>query len=639
MTVLPNIQYGQAMPIRAWIPVESLDDDLLTLESAAVLALMAKHRTSELSIAIKRWHLIEASFGGNVQEPTRFEDAVIALRTLLQSTGLALPSTLKETREASFDAALTELSGLVQGPLRGRNSPQAAVALLNLACEESLVRTEGFPRLLQSKLLSRAWKQIYFFTRSIKPKPISPPPPKLRGPVPAEWKSHDPDLVGDSTPWSVGIGPMFHTLAGWDSTWLMGHGTMMRDELWNSISYWTPLPHLALGLLGWSDPAVGSARWILMGMPKETPELSLLSRVWGVDALMYFAHPQMDWVTHDFLGFELRTSGRQISRIYEELGDAKAFTDCGSLHMHIHLQWQLGIGNNQPAGGSHLYSSTEGRHPRFVLDLEKMAGWHAQLYSAADQLSADFSNPELELMVVAPPVGPLGTFKRSRTTGLWHSGSHEAHLLGHSNLNGPLRRVPSAVCMPATGPTLTAVPSMRHTSAMAFWLASELSRRHPHYVLHGAGPEGLSLVSAAGPRIHISRQAAVSVGGREIVNASELFAADDKRGLIGDLEAKIGVPIRKHAAPTTERTIVYRTMAHIAALVVAEKAAWDFVAFNDGDSAGAWRLTRDGDSLAFLTPDGNVSISGRTVNLLERYHFHAHRMTPMIGEVFGALLP
>ena len=636
--MLPNIQYGQAMPIRAWIPVESLDDDLLTLESAAVLALMAKHRTSELSIAIKKWQLIEASLGGKIPESTPIEGAVIALRTLLESTGLALPSTLKETREASFEAALTEMSGLVQGPLRGRNRPQAAVALLNLACEESLVRTEGFPRLLQSKLLSRAWKQIYFFASSIKPKPISPPPPKLRRPIPAEWKSHDPVLVGDSTPWSLGVGPMFHTLAGWDSTWLMGKGAM-KDEQWNAISYWTPLPHLALGPLGWSDPAVGSARWILMGMPKETPELSLLSSVWGSDALMYFSHPQMDWVTHDSLGFELRTSGRQISRIYEELGNAKVFTDCGSLHMQVHLQWQLGVGNNEPAGDSRLYSSTEGSRPRFVLELEKMAGWHAQLYAAGDKLSAESSGTELELMVVAPPVGPLGTFKRSRVTGLWHSGSHEAHLLGHSNLNGPLRRVPSTAGVPATSQSLAITPSVRHTSAVAFWLASELARRHPHYVVRSDGPERLILESAAGPTIHISRHAAVSVGGRELVGTSELFAAEDKRGLIGEVEQRIGLPARSQAAPTTERTIVYRSMAHIAALVVAEKAAWDFVPVDNGNSGGAWQLTRDGDSLAFLAPDGNVRVSGKTVNLLERYHFHSHRMTPMIGEVFGGVLP
>lgn len=630
------------MPIRAWIPVESVDDDILTLESAAVLTLLAKYRMTELSAAIKKWQLVESYFNGHAQEPGKVESTITILRLLLESTGLVLPFALKNDRSSSLETVTNEMSSIVRGPLGGENSPQAAVALLNLMCDEALNQHVTASTLTGSGLISRAWKQIHRFVYLLKS--TSPhdavPAPALNGPLSKDWIAHDKDLVGDYTPWSLGIGPMFHTLAGWDSTWLMARG-MMEGEQWSAISYWAPLPHMAVGPLGWSDPAVGVARWILMGMPNDTPELSLLSRVWGVDALMYFAHPQMDWVpqSHDYLGFRLRTSGWRISEIYEARESAKSFSRCGELHMQVHLQWQLRAGFDDIDREVHVYAREADRNPKFVVELEKMAGWHAQLYATGDKLSAESSGTELELMVVAPPVGPLGTFKRSRTTGLWYSGSHEVHLWGHSGLIGPLRRVPSGVGIPVTGPTLTRVPSMRHTSAIAFWLASELARRHPHYVLQGAGPEGLSLVSGAGPSIHISRQAAVSVGGRELVTASELFAADDKRGLVGKLEAKIGLPIRKHAAPTTERTIVYRTMAHIAALVVAEKAAWDFVALNDGDSAGAWQLTRDGDSLALLTSDGDVRISGRTVNLLERYHFHSHRMTPMIGEVFGAALP
>ncbi|MGN7198602.1 TY-Chap2 family putative peptide chaperone [Arthrobacter sp. SAFR-044] len=180
---------------------------------------------------------------------------------------------------------------------------------------------------------------------------------------------------------------------------------------------------------------------------------------------------------------------------------------------------------------------------------------------------------------------------------------------------------------------------MRHTKAVVFWLASELARRHPHYVLYSEGLDGLTLVSSAGPTINISRSAIVSVGGRELVGPSELLATDDRRALIKELEEKIGLPVRRLAAPTTERTLVYRAMAHIAALVVGDKATWDFIATDLQTPAGAWNLIRNGDCVALLTPDGNVRISDQHVNLLERYHAHSHRMTPMIGEVFGAVLP
>lgn len=628
------------MPIRAWIPIESLDDDLLTLESAAVLALVSKHGFKDLSVAISNWQVLEKSLGGTKHESAQIEGAFAALGTMLESTGLVLPSALREDRLTSSEQVMNEMLTIVQGPFGSENGPQAAVALLNVLCEKQLVGNRYAASLMGNGLVLRAWKHIYRFVHLLRSKPKHALTPGLKGPLAEDWIAHDSDLVGDNTPWSLGIGPMFQTLAGWDSTWLMAKGKMSYQHS-DSISYWTPLPLLAIGPLGWSDPAVGVARWILMGMPDDTPELSLLFRVWGADALMYFSHPQMDWIpqSYEYLGFELRTSGRRISEIYESRESTEAFSGCGGLHMQVHLQWQLRAGFNEIVGEAHVYGREAGRKPKFVLELEKMAGWHAQLYSAGDKLSAELSNPDIELIVVAPPVGTLGTFRRSRATGLWHSGSHEAHLLGHSDLNGPVRRVQSSAGMPATGPTLASIPSVRHTRALAFWLASELARRHPHYVLHDAGPDGLTLISPAGPPIHISRHAAVSVGGSELLGPSELFSAADNRGLIGEVEEKIGLPARRHAASTTERTLVYRTMAHIAALVVGDKTAWDFVAADEGSSAGAWHLTRDNDSVALLAPDGSVRISGRTVNLLERYHFHGHRMTPMIGEVFGAVLP
>ncbi|MGN7198601.1 hypothetical protein [Arthrobacter sp. SAFR-044] len=364
------------MPIRAWIPVESLDDDLLTLESAAVLSLLAKYRTSELSTAIKKWQQVQLSFDGSAQERARVERAITVLRSLLKSTGLVLPSLLKNNRLPSLETVTNEMSSIVRGPLGIENSPQAAVALLNLACDDSLKQAGIAADLLDSQLINRAWRHIRRFVTQLLHSSAHGPAPKLKEPLSNDWMAHEPDLLGDYTPWSLGIGPMFHTLAGWDSTWFMRKG-MIKDELWKLISYWTPLPHLALGPLGWSDPALGVARWILMGMPNETRELSLVSRVWGTDALMYFAHPQADWLPqpHTSLGFALRTSGRKVSQIYETLGNAKSFSECGSLHMHVHLQWQLGIGNDgPPAGDWRVYSSMEGCLPKFVLELEK---WQA----------------------------------------------------------------------------------------------------------------------------------------------------------------------------------------------------------------------------------------------------------------------
>jgi hypothetical protein len=383
---------------------------------------------------------------------------------------------------------------------------------------------------------------------------------------------------------------------------------------------------------------MGVARWILMGMPQTTPELSLLARVWGADALMYFSHPQMDWIpqAEGSLGFTPRTSGGQLSRIFEERESAQIFAGCGGLHMQVHLQWQM-CGEEMPEDVRLPAFIAKDDHQKVVLKLDAMRAWHTQLQTAGDRIAAELENPRVEVTVIAPPVGSLGTFSRSQLTGLWYTGSHEAHILGHSKLRGPVRRL-SSTSGPATTRSAREKLSVRHTNAAAFWLASELARRHPHYVLTGDGAHGLRLEATSGSPIYISRRAAVRVGEREMVDAAEMFAADDKRKVVEDLEAKLGLPVRKHAAATTERTVMYRAMAHIMAVTVGDKATWDFVSAGT-EAVGAWQLTRDTSPVAFLEPDGTILLPHGSVNLLERYQAHSRRVTPMIGEVFGAILP
>ncbi len=625
------------MSLDAWTPLETLDDDLLTLESAALLSLTARHRIDELNAAIAAWGAVQRSVRGEANVAREVATAIAVLTEMLQVTGLELPSAVKMDRLTSFNETLREMSSVVVEQQHDAYGVRAAMGLLNLACEASMERSQVVSEIFCSGLLDKAWRDIGRFVDSLDCKPSEIQPPELRTPASNEWNAHDKALLGDYTPWTWGIGPMFQTLGGWDSVWLMSAG-VSEDEHWDRIRYWTPLPHLALGPLGWSDPAIGAARWILMGMPETTPELSLLAQVWGSNALMYFSHPQMDWVpqSEEILGFQPRTTGRRISHIFQAPESARAFSGCGELHIQIHLQWQMCGQESQEVFRDPACIKSAGSRKAF-LELDAMTGWHRQLRIAGDKTADELGEPRLEITVIAPPVGNLGTFKRSRLTGLWYSGSHEAHILGHSKLNGPIRRLPSTG-VPATTTLVAEKLSVRHTNAAAFWIASELTRRHPHYVLAGDIANGLRLASASGPTIHISRRATVEVGEMELLDAADMFAADDKRQLVEEVEATLGLPARKHAAATTERTVMYRAMAHLMAVTVSDKATWDFVAA-DPITDGAWHWTRDGKPLALLMPDGTARLPQGSVNLLERYRAHSRRMTPMIGEVFGAVLP
>ena len=83
---------------------------------------------------------------------------------------------------------------------------------------------------------------------------------------------------------------------------------------------------------------------------------------------------------------------------------------------------------------------------------------------------------------------------------------------------------------------------------------------------------------------------------------------------------------------------MYRAMAHIMAVTVADKATWDFASV-DPEIDGAWHLTRDEKPVAFLKPNGTILLPQGPVNLFECFKAHSRRMTPTIGQVFGAVLP
>lgn len=63
---------------------------------------------------------------------------------------------------------------------------------------------------------------------------------------------------------------------------------------------------------------------------------------------------------------------------------------------------------------------------------ECMQGWFRVLIEQGNSLP-DFEGASWHVEVVCKPVGSLGTFRRSRVTGLWFAGPHRLHMLG----NGP----------------------------------------------------------------------------------------------------------------------------------------------------------------------------------------------------------
>ncbi len=432
------------MRVDPWVPFESLHDSLLTLESAAVLCWPARGRTAEARGVADQWQAARLVLP--IVDESSLRGAISRLRLFLLETGLSLPTAAKVESIGQLEGALLEMRAIVEGSERDPRRAVASLALLNLACNGLVETCDVGPEILQSETINKAWRSIIGVLLKVSRRHEGPSPRLLR-PAPEEWSAHDPELVGDnSPPWTWGIGPLFHTLAGWDSTWQMQRG-LFDDRNSDNARYWAPLPTLAIALLGWSDPAIGVARWIVQGMPRSCPELTVLARVWGHDALRYFSAPQMDWIpySHHLLKFEVGTSGRLISEVLERWCGEGGLSDCQGLHIQAHLDMQLFAPDRQIRERPRCFREMNAERGRLVLTLGDIAGWYSQLQREGDSLALAFSGTELELTIVAPPVGALGTFSRSTITGVWHSVPHEVHLWGHQDYGRPARQIPNSL--------------------------------------------------------------------------------------------------------------------------------------------------------------------------------------------------
>lgn len=159
----------------------------------------------------------------------------------MTSAGLKveMPSTLSPIATKTLLAsAMTKV-----GEAAGSPPLTASLVLLTLLCAELkpinvALRTMAF----SSGAVVRAIQSLLDWTRA------SAPDAKqgygaLTSPTEVSSKADknpfDVSLIGDYSPWTDGLGPMFHSLGGWDYTWAMPQEpTNQHPGSWHA--YWAP---------------------------------------------------------------------------------------------------------------------------------------------------------------------------------------------------------------------------------------------------------------------------------------------------------------------------------------------------------------------------------------------------------------
>lgn len=204
----------------------------------------------------------------------------------------------------------------------------------------------------------------------------------------------------------------------------------------SDLGYWVALKVLLTYHLGWTQPVTGLAWWASAGRPRSNAVLSLVDDLWVADgAVEQFCRGHKANYVHDGSmmadfrqpkGAELRrtTLDRYLAQIKSvEVAAPYRWADIDSMHFEIHTD-----GPAMPFEGEAQLVLGTSEQRRGVLRVDRFTGWYSALKSL-DLPDIGFHSWYID--VVVEPLGFIGTFRRSRETGLWFSGQHSVHVQGN----------------------------------------------------------------------------------------------------------------------------------------------------------------------------------------------------------------
>jgi hypothetical protein len=266
-----------------------------------------------------------------------------------------------------------------------------------------------------------------------------------RVPVPA-WLdalefTEGQNLFGEQAEWGFSIPWMCQVLASPRSVRPMLQAPRADDHIGPGVlAYWSSLLHLLVYGFGWSHPGRGLRWWYDAGKPVDDPKLALISEIWDADG-------QLDWFaawlwTTGACSYLIRPIGTSddkrvevdldwIEHVTSRISESRTPSPYGGgsdpLHLTAHIDGPI---QRRMRGRSQLTLHPSGRRTA-AFAVDSMTGWYRALLEDAANLPGDDAGRSWDVDVVVRPVGWLGTFRRSRSTGLWYAGRHRNHLVGN----------------------------------------------------------------------------------------------------------------------------------------------------------------------------------------------------------------
>jgi hypothetical protein len=209
---------------------------------------------------------------------------------------------------------------------------------------------------------------------------------------------------------------------------LVRAGERWEETFARAMPYWTALDHVLRYQLGWTFPSQGLARWLDEGSPDQVRPLALVRHVWLGDGSL---HRYMAWRVQKGVDHLPSAWLKRVAGTVFEFG--KEGETVGPWELHLE---EPGMHALAPLDGApprltwlHPFEPPAARQPpRLVGESEPVllfrggleTGWYGALEYA----------PTSAVRVVSEEYGLCGRFRRSPTTGRWHTVPEEVHAWG-----------------------------------------------------------------------------------------------------------------------------------------------------------------------------------------------------------------
>jgi hypothetical protein len=266
-------------------------------------------------------------------------------------------------------------------------------------------------------------------------------------PADLTWEGVNPATLVGQADWCFLIPHLHRALASAGD--VVRFPRLAKDcSLTQACAYWETAVYLLNYLLGWRRAGEGLRRWYRAGRDDHGDDrLRLLQAVWNdrdqLDLLAAWywradgAHHQpLDQLAlpvaspptvDDAPSFPGAEWWESLRRRHPGYGVAYNHDPLHGGTNPLHLGHSNGTAHApHDAPGWIAYDAPT---RRAVLMLDVAAGWYAMLARIGATLP-DLGAHSWHVDVVVRPIGWLGTFRRSRVTGLWFQGKHSIHMMG-----------------------------------------------------------------------------------------------------------------------------------------------------------------------------------------------------------------